>query len=32
MHLLTNQGEEMVFSEFHVKGLYEESALSIKKL
>lgn len=24
MYLLTNQGEEMVFSEFHVKGLYEK--------
>ena len=32
MYLLTTQGEEMVLSEFHVKGLYEESALSIKKL
>ena len=32
MYLLTNQGEEIVFSEFHMKGLYEENALSIKKL
>ena len=32
MYLLTNQGEEMVLSEFHVKGLYEGNALIIKKL